>query len=134
MVDRLPPLNPEHHVGTAALPYKLSDLARVRRRAIQCRLYETHKASLKKLVKQVPDRDHDMQFADKQARAKAIADLHATAVSIKRRIGLIRNYQRNQGLSCRKLTSDMAWIDRELLGSIGKTDHSVCSNSAGEQA
>jgi hypothetical protein len=87
---RPPPISRDHHVGTDAFPYKLSDPARVRRRAL----------------------------------------LRPTALSIKRRIGLIRVYHRNSHDVCRKLTADMLWLDREYLGNpLGSafTSRAVCS-------
>jgi hypothetical protein len=126
----LPPVSRDRQVGTEAFPYKLSDLARVRRRSIQRHMFEDHAADLRRsrAVVRAPDEGHDMILVpDTKKRAAVMAILRSTALSLKRRIGLIRIYLRNHRSACRKLTADMAWIDREYLGRNASTSRDVCA-------
>ena len=97
----LPSPSRDHQVGTDKVPYKLSNSDVMRHRAIESHIYEKHHTKLSKMEIQKPTK-----------RVKQI--IRNTVQSLKKRLNLIRIYQRNNPLNCEVLTKDMLWMDKKF--------------------
>lgn len=105
----LPAPSKDNQIGTDSMPYKLADSDVMRHRSIECHIYADNKAKLSKLIPKAPSKSNGIGNVNKQ-----IKDIvHDTVQSLKKRLNLIRIYQRNQASACAIITKDMMWMDNK---------------------